>query len=486
MNEQFHPAPVERISSSIPGLDLILGGGFFRNGVYIIQGLPGCGKTIFANQICYGHVAGGGSAVYVTLLAESHSRMIQHLSTLSFFDVHAFPDKLSYISAFPDLESGGLKGLVTVLRREIRTRKIGVLVLDGLVAASEAAPSDLDLKKFVQELQSIAVLSDCTVLMLTSGSVHRLHAEHTMVDGLIELEDKLYQERSERAIQVVKFRGAGPIPGRHAFRIGNDGIRIFPRTEAIHGGPVTDGASPGVTTSGSAGIDALLRAGGVPRASASVVIGSTGTGKTTMGVQFIHASSAAEPGLHLGFFESPDRLRIKARSLGLPLEALISAGHVELMWAAPGEALLDELADRLLAAVARRGVRRLVIDGLSGFVESALYPDRLNRFFSALTNELRSRQVTTLMTIETRDVVSSVVSLPLGISGLVDNLFFLRFVHEEGVVERLLTIIKMRDTDYAAGLHRIVIGAQGIRLAGTVSSDGDVIPSAAPATPAGR
>src|SRR5262249_47886588 len=157
--------------------------------------------------------------------------------------------------------------------------------------------------------------------------------------------------------------------------------------------------------------------------------------------------------------------------------------HVELMWQTPGATLLDELAERVLAAVARRKVRRLVIDGISGFVESAVYPDRLTRFFSAFINELRSRHVTTMMSIETRDVVSSIVPLPLGISGFVDNLFFLRFVHEEGVVERLLTILKMRDTDYAAGLHRVAIGARGIVLAGTLKADGDVIPSAVPAPP---
>jgi len=481
MTTRHDLAPAQRLSTSIAGLDVILGGGFFRSGVYIVQGLPGCGKTILANQVCFGHVRSGGTAVYVTLLAESHSRMIQHLSTMSFFDMGAFPDRLAYISAFHDLESGGLKGLMAVLRREMRGHDAGVLVLDGLVAASEAAPSDVDLKKFVHELQTIAVLSGCTVLLLTSGSVHRLHAEHTMVDGLIELEDKLFQERSERSIQVVKFRGAGPLLGRHAFRIDNDGIRVFPRTEAIHGGPVVDGRFEGATTSGSASLDALMQCGGIPRASASVVIGSTGTGKTTMGLQFLHASSAEEPGLHLSFFESPDRLRMKARSLDLALEPLEAEGHVELMWQTPGEGLLDELAEKLLAAVARRHVRRLVIDGLSGFVESAVYPDRLTRFFSALTNELRSRHVTTIISIETRDVVSSIVSLPLGISGFVDNLFFLRFVHEEGVVERLMTILKMRDTDYAAGLHRIVIGKRGIRLAGTVKADGDVIPSAAPA-----
>jgi circadian clock protein KaiC len=470
---------IERLRSAVPGFDQILGGGLFRTGVYIIQGLPGCGKTILANQICYGHVAEGGSAVYVTLLAESHSRMIQHLSTLSFFDVKAFPDRLAYISAFHELESAGLKGLMGVLRREMRTRKVGVLVLDGLVAASEGA-SDLDLKKFIHELQSIAVLQDCTVLLLTSGNIHRMAAEHTMVDGLIEVEDKLFEARSERSIQVRKFRGAGPLRGKHSLRIDNDGITVFPRIESLYRGAMQELASETATTSGIASLDGLLAIRGVPVASSTVVIGSTGTGKTTMGLHFLHASSADEPGLHLSFFEGPARLRSKARSLGIDLEALEAGGAVELMWQSPGEALLDEIADRLLAAVARRQVRRLVIDGLSGFLESAVYQERISRFFSCLCNELRSRGVTVLMTLETRDVVSSVVSMPWGVSGLVDNLFFLRFVHDEGQVERLLTIIKMRDTDYEAGLCRLRIDSQGMHIAGTYRADGDVIPSAQP------
>ena len=95
-------------------------------------------------------------------------------------------------------------------------------------------------------------------------------------------------------------------------------------------------------------------------------------------------------------------------------------------------------------------------------------------------NELRSRRVTVLMTLETRDVVSSVVSMPWCVSGLVDNLFFLRFVHVQGQVELLLTIIKMRDTDYQAGLCRMRIDSQGMHIAGTYRADGDVIPSARP------
>ena len=60
-------------------------------GVYIVQGPPGAGKTILANQTCFNHAATGGHAVYVTLLAESHSRMFAHLRRMAFFDESAIP-----------------------------------------------------------------------------------------------------------------------------------------------------------------------------------------------------------------------------------------------------------------------------------------------------------------------------------------------------------------------------------------------------------
>jgi len=477
------PLGLERLPSGIPGLDTVLGGGFFRAGVYIVQGMPGCGKTIFANQLCYAHVAGGGSAVYVTLLAESHSRMLQHIRTLSFFDERAIPKRISYLSAFHDLETDGLKGLVAVLRREMRARQVGVLVLDGLVAAAEAAETDRELKKFIHELQTSAVFHACTVFLLTSGSPQRINAEHTMVDGIIELEDRLFEARSERALQIRKFRGAGSLRGRHAFRIGDDGLEVFPRIESLFGQPPGEALGQHAVSTGVTTLDALIAARGYPAGGATVVVGSTGTGKTTLGLHFLAGSSPQEPGLLFSFFEPPTRLRVKAHAFGIELAHLEEAGALVLAWHPQTEHVMDELGHRLMGLVARHGVKRLVVDGLSGFFESAVYPERTNRFFSCLVNELRRRGVTVLMTLETRDVVSSTVYAPFGISGFVDNLLFLRFVEHRGRVKRLLTITKMRDTDFDAGLHVLEVGASGMRIAGLFASDGDVIPSAEPLDP---
>lgn len=485
MSHTTPPLPADRLSSGIPGLDILLAGGFFKSGVYIVQGLPGSGKTILANQICYSHVSGGGSAVYVTLLAESHSRMLQHLRPMSFFDESLLPERLAYISAFHNLESEGLKGLMSMLRREMRARKATVLILDGLVAATEAAESDSELKKFVHEIQTNAVFLECTVFLLTSGNTQRMNAEHTMVDGLIELEEHLYEVRTERSIHVRKFRGASPISGKHSLRISDDGIRVYPRLEAQYRAPPGDQPAPQSVSSGIDDLDRLITARGYPGESATIVIGSTGTGKTTSALHFVSRASAAEPAIYFGFFESPQRLRDKARSLGWSLDALEQRGHLVIDWHAPGEYIMDELGHRLIERVQQMQAKRVVIDGLSGLAQTTVHPHRLGRFFSCLINELRRQGATVLMTLETRDAVDGAASLPIGVSAFVDNLLYLQFAQHQGELKRLLTITKMRDSDFEAGIREVTIGPKGMQIAGKVSGGGSVIPTPDPLMPKG-
>jgi len=58
-------------------------------------------------------VASGGKALYVTLLAESHARMLSHLSTMTFFDPATVGEGIHYISGYEALRNEGLKGLIS-------------------------------------------------------------------------------------------------------------------------------------------------------------------------------------------------------------------------------------------------------------------------------------------------------------------------------------------------------------------------------------
>src|SRR5215213_7498089 len=93
-----HTAQLTRLPTGVAGFDRILNGGFFQGDLYIIAGPPGAGKTILGNQLCFHHIASGERAIFMTLLTESHSRMLAHLSTLSFFDPAPIGSSLQYLS----------------------------------------------------------------------------------------------------------------------------------------------------------------------------------------------------------------------------------------------------------------------------------------------------------------------------------------------------------------------------------------------------
>jgi circadian clock protein KaiC len=464
--------PFGRVPTGIPGLDTILGGGFFKAGIYIVQGEPGTGKTILGNQFCFNHVAAGHHAIYVTLLAETHDRMMQHMQTMSFFDLTCIPDGLYYINGCRVLEEDGPKAFINLLRHEIRTHEATLLVLDGLIATEEWSASQRDFKKFIRVLQAQMAMEGCTALLLTNGRRKAYHPEHTMADGLIELHDVLFGPRPERALEVRELRGSDALRGRHPFRITDRGIVVYPRIEALLARPSADDEWPAERcATGISWLDTMT-GGGIPRGTTTLVLGATGSGKTSLGLHFLSQSSAQQPGLLFGFYEMPQRLRVKAADIGIKLDGLIEHGHLEILWHPPTEDILDALGNRLIEAVRRRRVKRLVIDGLLGLEEIAADgPHRIGRFVTALANELRALNATTFYTAETRYLIGGAIEGPtIGLSTIAENLILLRYVELRSQLRRLISVVKMRDSDFDSSLREFRITAGGLELAQTFDS----------------
>jgi circadian clock protein KaiC len=461
--ELSHEPELKRIDTGVPGLDDVLRGGFFEGAVYIVRGTPGAGKTILANQICFHQARQGKRALFVTLLAESHARMLQHMEQMSFYDARLIPKYVYFISAFRVLEENGLKGMMDLLRREMRAHEASILILDGLIAVEETSTSDREFRKFIHELQAHAAAAGCCTLLLTNGRRGEYHPEHTMVDGLVSLEDVSYGKRRQRELEVRKFRGSASLRGRHPFQITDQGLVVHPRPESrflrntgiTHAGRI----STGVTQ-----LDAMT-GGGLIADTSTLLLGPSGAGKTTLGTAFLQCSSEAEPGLHFGFYESPERLVANAQVLGIDLQSRVAAGHLEILWRPPFERILDSLGNELIDAVRRRKVKRLFIDGWGGFAGTAETTERLSPFFAALSNELRSLGVTTICAMETQNLIGPELLVPAtGISAVTENMILLRYSEYQGRLRRLISIMKIRGSDFDPKLREFEIGAQGLRF----------------------
>lgn len=460
------PPQTERLPTGIPGLDTLLHGGFVQGGVYMLLGMPGAGKTILANQVCFHHVHQGGRALYVTLLAESHTRMISNMRVLGFFDPSQIADSLAYLSAYSVLEEGGLDALLDLLRREMKSHRASLLILDGLVAAEELAPTERAFKKFIHGLQIITGLVGCTTLLLTTGGGQGLKAEHTMVDGLIFLSERTYGVRSARQVTIRKFRGSSHYRGVHSFDITSRGIVVYPRLEAmVQEGGLPDPPSGGRMGFGVAGLDAMLH-GGIFQGSTTMLLGSSGSGKSLMGMHFLaEGARRGELSHYFAFYDSPQRVLAQTDGVGLDLRPLLARGHLELSFRPPAEQRIDAIGSELLALIRERKVSRIFLDGFDALNKAVVHRDRAARFMAALVNECRARGVTLVFTAETASVFGIDLTLPVrGVSMLCENLFFLRSVEVRAELRRFISILKLRTSGYDPALREIVITDNGVQI----------------------
>lgn len=455
-----------RVPTGVLGLDTILDGGFFEAGLVIVQGPPGSGKTILGNQLCFNHARMGGRALYVTLLAETHTRMLLHLHSMDYFDPARIPDGVYYISAFPALEAEGLPGLMRLLWAEVRGRQASLLVLDGLVSIEQEAGSPMAFKRFVHELQTQATVAGCGVVLLTDshGEIVPTAVEHTIVDAVIEMRSRLYGWRAQRDLEVVKRRGDTFLRGRHAFRITGSGIQVYPRFEAMLTTPSED-VTPAAArlSTGLPELDDMF-GGGIPEGSTTMVTGLAGVGKTALGLHFLGGCGEGEQGVIFSASESPAALRSKAAALGLQTAALLDRGHIGVAWSPGDSGMLDEICGALLAEIDRRGARRLVMDGVAGLVRLAPDPDRIPYVFAALRHGMRARGVTTLFTTEHADPGAPPPGLP-DLSGITDNIVSMRLLERRSALVRLIQVRKARNAAIDTRMRTFEIGPRGIQVA---------------------
>jgi circadian clock protein KaiC len=363
----------------------------------------------------------------------------------------------------------------------MRSDKPSLLVIDGLMTSRGYAATDVALKEFIIELQVLSSMNECTTMMLSNMTAQDLNGpEHTMVDGLIELAMLPARERTLRVLEVIKMRGASHFLGQQELSITDAGLVVYPNTEErltriARPAPPSSGRR---LSSGVANLDTVL-GGGFRSGSTTMALGFSGSGKTMLGQHFLAAGD--EPSLYFGFYESPERFLESADSLGLPLRQRLAAGQLSIAWQPARRHGLDSLSQRLLDDVARRDVKRVVIDGFDGLRQaSATYPERVTAYLSALLHELRARDVTTLFTEETTKALGPEVEVRVeGVSALVENIILLDYVEVGTQLRRLLSVVKQRGSGYQDSIRELLVSDRGMALADTSASAAEILAGAA-------
>ena len=225
-----------------------------------------------------------------------------------------------------------------------------------------------------------------------------------------------------------------------------------------------------VASTGIGGMDDIL-GGGLPRNHLYLIEGTPGTGKTTLGMQFLlEGTRRGEQGLYVSLSESKRELLEAAHSHGWDLEGLpileMTPGEEELAPEAqytvfhPADVELTSTTDSLLKHVDAINPRRIVLDSLSELRLLAREPLRYRRQILTLKRHFSNRQSTVLLlegqTMDTRDL--QLQTLAHGVISLE------RLERDFGTNRRRMEIRKLRGVAFREGYHDFTIGTGGINL----------------------
>ncbi|MGA7181242.1 MAG: ATPase domain-containing protein [Thiobacillaceae bacterium] len=467
---------IRRLPTGVPGLDNLLGGGLPEFSFNLIAGTPGSGKTTLAHQIMFSLANPQYRALFFTVLGEPALKMLRYQQQFTFFDHDKVNQSIRFVNLSAELQEGDFDRVLARIADEVKAYAPSLVFVDSFRSVVQSVrregQSVSDLQRFVHQLGMQMTSWQATTFLI--GEYLTAESESspifTVADGILWLTQNLHRNSMARKVQVVKIRGQAQAPGLHTFRIGDEGIRIFPRAivkEVIAGEPGAKASIEGARVPmGIPGLDDML-GGGLPTGYSLLVVGPSGSGKTVLTTQFLaEGARRGEPGVIAAFEKSPSQL------LGnRGLHSLVQSGHVGMINTRSLDLSIDETLHNLIRMITRMQAKRVVIDSLSGF-ELALAPEFSEDFRGSLYRmvaELTGLGVTILMTSELEDRYTDLRFSPFGSAFLADSIIVQRYIEIAGQFKRAMSVVKVRGSEHAKDIRLFDITDDGIVIGETLS-----------------
>jgi circadian clock protein KaiC len=457
---------IRKLPTGVPGLDEILGGGLPEFSFNIIAGAPGGGKTTLAHQIMFANATPERPALYFTVLGEPAIKMLRYQQQFQFFDQTKLNTSIRFINLSQVVLEHDLNAVLEEIVKEVLAASPGIVVVDSfrtVVRKAHSDAGDLELQGFIQRLALNLTSWQATTFLIGEYDEDEIRNNpvFTVADGLFWLSQQVERNSIVRKLQIRKSRGQASVPGLHTFRLTDSGLQAFPRTFGLTGREKPKGHRR--LSCGTPELDEML-GGGIPEGDSLLVAGSSGTGKSLLGTQFIvEGLRQGEPGIVAMFEERPEEYAERAASFGLDLNPPQKEGKLKLLYMRPLDLSVDETVREIIDAVQAMGAKRLVIDSLAGF-EMALAPgfradfrESLYRMIGALTRT----GVTILSTVEIQEIFTGFTLSSYAISFLSDDILRLRFVSINGQLRKMMVVIKMRRSTHSIDMRVFEITSEG-------------------------
>jgi len=459
------------LSTGVPGLDDVLGGGLTPNRLYLIEGTPGAGKTTIAIQLLREGVARGEAVLYVTLsetaeeldgVARSHGWDMRGIHVREMLpNLEALEPDEQYTMFHPsevELSETTLRILA-----DVDALKPTRVVFDSLSELRLLAGNSLRYRRQILALKQFFSGRQCTVLLLDDlTAVEQDLQVQSIAHAVIRL-DQVNPDygSSRRRLIVPKYRGQSYRGGYHDYKIVRGGLQVYPRLVAAeHTHPQAQSKAP----SDIAELDALL-GGGLEKGTSTLFVGAPGTGKSSVAVQFaVAAARRGEKAALFIFDESLNTLRSRAEGMGIGLGPFLDSGQIQVRQVDPAELSPGEFVDAIRTAVTTGEASVIVIDSLNGYLNAM--PDE--RFLSVQLHELLTylgrMGVATLLIGAAHGLVGPQMQLPVDASYLADAVVLLRYYEHAGEVLQAISVLKKRGSAHERSIRSFSLTSDGIKV----------------------
>ncbi len=457
------------VSTGIPGLDNILGGGLTKERLYLLEGDPGAGKTTMALQFLIEGAKRGETVLYITLaennvelraVADAHGFSMEGVHVHEVIPEESLLDPSEqYTVLHPsEVELGETNSLILKMIEQLKPSRV---VLDSLSELQLLSGNALRYRRHVLALKQYFANRSCTALLLDDKTAAIGDQQvRSIAHGVVSLQHTDSEYGAERRIvRVIKYRGIAYRRGPHDYTIATGGIIVYPRIVAAESRELNNRRQ---VASGIAQFDALL-GGGIEEGSSTLISGPPGTGKSSLAVQFVCAVTAQGQSAAMFLFEeSFNTLLNRCNGIGMDLNSPYQSGLLTVHQIDPAEMSPGEFTHAVCRA-ADAGAKVVVIDSLNGYLNAMPEARFLTTHLHEVLTYLGHRGVVTFLVGVQQGIVGAMTT-GIDVSYMADNVLILRYFESRGSVQKAISVFKKRGSAHETTLRRFDITQTGIAV----------------------
>lgn len=434
---------LSRISTGVLGLDPLIEGGIPKGFNVLIAGNPGTGKTVLSSHFLYSGLQSDENGIYVSF-SESRIQFLTNTARFGMkFDEYESSQKFLFLDLTAVTKNGMQEALEEILSsaRELNAKRI---VIDSLSTIFQSF-GDMNEARIALHvvMGKIFRTEEITSMMISEVPIGSNYIgtgiEEFVVDGIIKLEYGI-SNTIPIILKVMKMRGTSINREPHICTIGENGMILFEKQPLSFQYPVPSSR----TSTGINGLDKKIDKGFL-KGTVTGLLGPSGIGKTTMGLEFIinGARQFNDTGIHYSLEESVQEMLNNANRLGYDVKESEKNGKLYFRNIYPEETNLDALILLIKQDIEKIKPSRIVIDSITSL--ESLYPEETYYLVKRLVNLCQIHEITAIFTFLTTTLTD--YDIPnRKISSIVQNIILLKFEELDRKIKRSLLILKMRGT----------------------------------------